>query len=461
MKETLRTRQDLITDRAKELLTDAPLGGENHRFLMSAKEAAIVGDAIGRRDHDTIHGVLGGAINEMSRVYGDVAVDTVQSTWERALQRVTGLPGDTLEFINSSQHREELIRLLEQDSYGDTLDIDPIAYVKMLETVAIATAPDVNDFKERYFTAKDNRKADSERALFSRSMLTLRDLSDQEPGIRNVREKLLQGDTSGMDTYLRRSSIMSLAREAYGSIAERLDEGAVGDARKIARDDLGALRTDEELMLTHLLSWSILPAEINQRRDKKALKQAAMDLAVSDHQRKRLEEDWSDERIELIFDIARLGMDAGRHPEIYISSTFNNGAGLYLAVGLDHPQDNSKQIVVADNPVCGNALYFVDELNTQNHDGIPYAWNEVLGASKQIARDRGATRRYHTGNWVEVARAVCEYTGEHRKRETLVIAPEVPAPIDIVQTEAYRSAEKRLELAFKLAAAAREAYRAS
>jgi hypothetical protein len=264
-----------------------------------------------------------------------------------------------------------------------------------------------------------------------------------------------------MDTYLRRSSIMSLAREAYGLIAERLDEGAVGDARKIARDDLGALRTDEELMLTHLLSWSILPAEINQRRDKKALKQAAMDLAVSDHQCKRLEEDWSDERIELIFDIARLGMDAGRHPDIYISSTFNNGAGLYLAVGLDHPQDSSKQIVVADNPVCGNALYFVDELNTQTHDGIPYAWNEVLGASKKIARDRGATRRYHTGNWVEVARAVCEYTGEHRKRETPVIAPETPAPVEILQTEAYRSAEKRLELAFKLAAAAREAYRAS
>jgi hypothetical protein len=154
-------------------------------------------------------------------------------------------------------------------------------------------------------------------------------------------------------------------------------------------------------------------------------------------------------------------MDAGRHPEIYISSTFNNGAGLYLAVGLDHPQDSSKQIVVADNPVCGNALYFVDEMNTQSYDGIPYAWNEVLGASKQIARDRGATRRYHTGNWVEVARAVCEYTGEHRKRETPVIAPETPVPVEILQTEAYRSAEKRLELAFKLAAAAREAYRAS
>jgi hypothetical protein len=245
MKEAFQKRQDLITDKAKELLPNAPLGGENHRFLMSANEAAIVGDAIGRRDHVTIHGVLGGAIDEMRRVYAGVTVDSVQSTWERSLQRVTGMPGDTLEFINSSQHREELIRLLEQDSYGDTLDIDPIAYVKMLETVAVATAPDVNDFKERYFTAKDNRKADSERALFSRAMLTLRDLSDQEPGIRNVREKLLQGDTSGMDTYLRRSSIMSLAREAYGLIAERLDEGAVGDARKIARDDLGALRTDE------------------------------------------------------------------------------------------------------------------------------------------------------------------------------------------------------------------------
>jgi|GEM_PF-2015111 len=461
MKETPLKRRNLITDKAKELLTDAPLGSENHRFLMSAKEASVVGEAIGRRDHDALDGVLGGAIDEMNRVYGEVTVDTVQSTWERSLQRATGLPGDTLEFINSAMHREELIHLLEQDSYGDVLNIDPIAYVKMLETLAVATAPDVNDFKERYFTAKDNRKADSERALFSRSMLTLRDLSDQEPGIRNVREKLLEGDASGMDTYLRRKSIMSLAREAYGSIAERLHEGAVGDARKIARDDLGALRTDEELMLTHLLSWSMLPPEINQRRDKRALKQAAMDLAVSHHQRKRIEEDWSDERVELIFDIARLGMDAGRHPDIYISSNFTNGAGLYLAVGLDHPQDSSKQIVVADNPVCGNALYFVDEMNTQSHDGISYGWTEVLGENKRLARERGATRRYHTGDWVEVARAVCEYTGEHRKRETSVIAPEAPAVLDVTQTESYRSAEKKLQLAFELAAAARAAYRAS
>ena len=460
MNETPLKRRNLITDKAKELLTDAPLGSDNHRFLMSAREAALVGDAIGRRDHDTLQDVLGGAINEMTRAYDEVTIDTVQSTWERSLQRTTGLPGDTLEFINSATHREELIHLLEQDIYGDTLNIDPIAYVKMLETLAVATAPDVNDFKERYFTAKDSRKSDSERALFSRSMLTLRDLSDQEPGIRNVREKLLDGDSSGMDEYLRRSSVMTLAREAYGSIAEQLNEGAAGDARKLVRDDLGALRTDEELMLTHLLSWSILPPEVNQRRDKRALKQAAMDLAVSDHQRKRLEEDWSDERIELIFDIARLGMDAGRHPDIYISSTFNNGAGLYLAVGLDHPQDSSKQIVVADNPVCGNALYFVDEMNTQSHDGISYAWNEVLGASKQIARERGATRRYHTGNWVEVARAVCEYTGEHRKHETPVIATETPV-VEAMYIESNSSAAKRLEQAIELAEAAMRNYRAS
>jgi hypothetical protein len=249
---------------------------------------------------------------------------------------------------------------------------------------------------------------------------------------------------------------MTLSREAYGVIAEKFNDGKALEARKVARDDLGALRTEEELMLTHLLSWTILPPEISERRDKRALKQAAMDRAVSDHQRKRLEEDWLDERIELIFDIARLGLDANRNPNIFISNTFDNGAGLYLAVGLTHPQDASKQVVVADNPVNGNALYMVDELNTQKRNGESYVWNEVLGANKRIARERGATRRYHTGNWVEVARAVCEYTGEHRKHELPLIEPVAqPSAVE----EAPLSGRQQLEQAIKLAEAAMKQFR--
>lgn len=451
MRETPLKRRDLITDRAKELLADTAFGSENHRLLMSANEAEIVGEAIGRRDHATLHEVLDGAIGAMKHAYHEVTVDTVQSAWEQSLQQTTQLQGDTLEFINSSAHREELSQLLEQDNYGDTLDLDPIAYVKMLETVALATAPEVDDFKERYFTAKDYRKSDSERALFSRTMLTLRTLSDQEPGIRNIREKLLEGDRAGMDEYLRRTSIMTLSREAYSHIAETFNDGKATEARKIARDDLGALRTEEELMLTHLLSWTILPTEISEKRDKRALKQAAMDRAVSDYQRKRLEEGWSDERIEFIFDIARLGLDADRNPNIYISNTFDNGAGLYLAVGLTHPRDVSKQVVIADNPVNGNALYMVDELNTKQPDGeSPYVWHEVLGASKRIARERGAKRRYHTGNWVEVARAVCEYSGEHRKHAVPITESHI-SPAEALRIEATSPALQRLEQAIRLA----------
>lgn len=458
MRETSPQRRDLITSKATELLADTPLGADDHRFLLSAHEAAIVGDAIGRRDHDVLYGVLGGAIGEMARTYAEVSIDTVQSTWERSLQQTTGLPGDTLEFINSSEHREQLVHIMEQDTYGDTLNLDPIAYVKMLETFALATTPDVPDFRERYFTAKESRKSDNERGLFSRSMRTLRLLSDQEPGIRNVRERLLEDDTSGVDEYLRRSSVMTLAREAYASIVERFNDGKAAEARKVVRDDLGALRTEEELLLTHILSWTILPADISERRDKRALKQAAMDRAVSDYQRRRLEEDWSDERIELIFDIARLGLDAGRNPNIYISNTFNNGAGLYLAVGLTHPRDAEKEIVAADNPVNGNALYFVDELATERPDGTLYPWYEVLGASKRIARERGATRRYHTGNWVEVARAVCEYTGEHRKQDAPLVAEQAPT-IEVERTEPTPSGIARLEQAIKLANEAIAAYR--
>jgi hypothetical protein len=458
MTETATVRRELITGKAKELLTGKSVGGENHRFLMSANEAHTVGEAISRRDYDGLNQVLGSAVRTMTDAYAETKIDTVQSTWERSLQQVTDLPGDTLEFINSSSHRERFIELLEQDCYGDELDIDPIAYVKMLETIVFATAPDVSTFKDRYYTAKDYRKSDTERALFSRTMLTLRTLTDQEPGIRNVREKLLDDDSSGFDEYLRRYSVMTLAREAYSSIAERFNEGKAAEARKFARDDLGALRSDEELMLTHLLSWTILPPEVSEKRDKRALKQAALDRAISDYQRKRLEEDWSDERIELIFDIARLGLDAGRNPNIYISSTFNNGAGLYLAVGLTHPQDVDKQIVVADNPVNGNALYFVDELNTEKPDGTYYPWHEVLGASKQIARQRGATRRYHTGNWVEVARAVCEYTGEHRKHETS-IAENPVSPVDALRIESTSPALKRLEQAIRLAEIAMKRHR--
>lgn len=457
MKETPLKRRDLITDKAKELLADTPLGSENHRLLMSAHEAELVGDAIGRRDHAMLNDVLGGAINAMTHAYHEVSIDTVQSTWEGSMQQVTQHKGDTLEFINSSAHREALNQLLEQDNYGDALDLDPIAYVKMLETLALATAPDVDEFRERHFTAKDYRKSGSERALFSRSMLTLRTLSDQEPGIRNVREKLLDGDSAGMDEYLRRTSIMTLSREAYSHVAEVFNDGKALEVRKITRDDLGALRTEEELMLTHLLSWTILPPEISERRDKRALKQAAMDRAISDYQRTRLEEGWSDERIELIFDIARLGLDANRNPKIYISNTFDNGAGLYLAVGLTHPHDAGKQVVVADNPVNGNALYMVDELNTQRPDGeSSYVWNEVLGASKRIARERGATRRYHTGNWVEVARAVCEYSGEHRKHEMPLAEKSNRRPLPEVRT---LSGREQLEQAIKLAEAAMKQFR--
>lgn len=456
MTERISGRRDRITGKAQELLTGRPVGSDNHRFLMSSNEALVVGDAIARRDYDALNDTLGGAVDSMQYAYNSLDISTVQTTWERSLQAATGLPGDTLEFVNSSAHRAKLIEMLEQDCYGTSLDIDPIAYVKMLESITYATSPDVPDFKERYFTARNYRKSDTERALFSRTMMTLRTLSDQEPGIRNVREKLLDDDTSGFDEYLRRYSVMQLSREAYASIIEDFSEGRAAEKCKVTRDDLGALRTEEELMLTHLLTWTILPPEISERHDKRALKQAAMDRAISDYQRKQLEENWSDERIELIFDIARLGVDANRNPNIYISNTFNNGAGLYLAVGLSHPQDATKQVVVADNPVNGNALYMVDELNTEKSDGTYYEWYEVLGASKQVARERGATRRYHTGNWVEVARAVCEYTGEHRKHDTPLVEknPQLSTP----ETHVL-SGREQLEQAIKLAEAAMKQFR--
>lgn len=455
MRETAPQRHNQITHKAKELLTDKSLGSGTHRFLISANEAVMVGEAVSHRDYRALNEILSSAVDGMRGVYHEMPIDSVQSAWERSLQQTTDLPGDTLEFIQSNTHREGLIHLFEDDSYGDALDMDPIVYVKMLETIAYASAPDVPDFKEQYFTARNCRKGTDERALFSRTMLTLRTLSDQEPGIRNVREKLLDDDASGVDEYLRRLSTMMLAREAYGTIVDDFSDGQANTMREAVCHELGALHADEELALTHLLSWTILPPEISEKRDKRALKQAAMERAVSDYQRKRLEEDWSDERVEFIFDTARLGHEARRNPQIYISNTFDNGAGLYLAVGLTHPQDVTKQIVIADNPVNGNALYFVDELNTENHHGTPYAWNEVLGTSKRLARDRGATRRYHTGNWVEVAHAVCEYTGEHNKPRRANDAKTLtPASGDLVtprKNQETMSGPAQLEAAIKLA----------
>ena len=451
MTEAALDRRDQIISKAQELLTDKPVGGGNHRFLVSANEAHTIGEAISRRDYAALNDVLGGATESMNIAYAETPISSVQATWEEALREATALPGDTLEFIKSSEHRAEVISLLERDIYGDELNAEPAIYVKLLETLAYATAPDIPDFKDRYFTAKSYRKADSQRALFSRVMRTLATLADQEPGIRGVREKLLADDATGLDEYLHRYSTMNLAREAYVSIYENFSEGRAATVRDETLAQLGELQPEEELLLTHILTWTILPPEISERRDKRAIKKAALDRAVTEHQRRRLEKDWSDERIELIFDIARLGLDTNRQPNIYISSTFDNGAGIYLAVGLTHPRDAGKQIVVADNPVNGNALYFVDELNTQIVNGEPYAWHEVLGGQKQIARDRGATRRYHTGNWVEVAHAVCEYTGERRTANVDTPASTPPASEKVERSEAMHNALERLERAMKLA----------
>ena len=421
MSEVAREREARIITKATEVLADRHVGDDSHRFLLSAVEAETIGQAIASRNYQTLNNTIGKATDAMVATYEDTAISGVQASWETSLHATTGLEGDSLEFIQSSTHRQALINHLQHDTYGDELDLEPNAYIKMLETFAFATAPDVTELRERHYTSRSARRSPGEQALFARAMTTLITLADQEPGIGIVREHLLDNDASGFNLYLRRYSMLNLARQATASIYQASYDGELQQQRERVRHELGSLPDDEELLLTHILNWTMLPPEISEQRNKTAVRKLAMDRAVSDYQRQRLEEHWSDERIDLIFDIARLGTESHRQPNIYISSTFDNGAGLYLAVGLTHPRDKSKQIVVADNPVNGNALYFVDELLTKtDHDNRPYAWQEVLGARKHIARERGATRRYHTGDWVQVAHAVCEYTSK-------------PAPMNPVQ----------------------------
>lgn len=452
MSEVSRLREARIITKATEVLADRHVGDDSHRFLLSALEAETIGQAIAGRDYQTLNNTIGKATDAMVATYEETAISGAQSSWEASLHEQTGLEGDTLEFIMSSTHRRALISHLQHDTYGDGLNLEPNAYIKMLETLAFATAPDVAELRERHYTSRSARRSEGEQALFARSMTTLVTLADQEPGIATVREHLLDSDASGFNQYLRRYSMMNLARQASASIYQAAQNGELMQRREQVRHELGSLQDDEELLMTHILNWTMLPPEISEQRNKAALRQLAMDRAVSDYQRQRLKEHWSDERIDLIFDIARLGMESNRQPNIYISSTFDNGAGLYLAVGLKHPRDAHKQIVVADNPVNGNALYFVDELLTGEHkDGTKYGWQEILGASKRIARERGATRRYHSGDWVQVAHAVCEYTSKPAPAEVPVQTPviESPSTDDLVRRfeQATAAARAAVEIA--------------
>lgn len=428
-----RQRDKAIISHAEALLPNSNYG-DGHNFMISHEEALTVGQAVATRNHKKLRDTLSGAIDQLEDHYESFSIEDLKGEWEAELQRVTGEDGSFLDFMDDSTKAAKLDDCLARRDGTTRLELKPIAYVKLLETIAYATAADDLDaFDPRAALSTRRRKRGN---LYSRSVTILEQLCTDEPGVRQIREKLLAGDESALDAYFVNLSRMRVAQKAYANIIETFEDGNAGTQKYKVRHQLDIANGFNELLNTHILSWEMLPKEITDSPDRNR----AIKTIISDNSKNKslVGDRWNDERIDVLFETANLASSQGRSADIYISSTFDGGAGLYLAAVLAHPLDSDKKLVVADNPLKGNALYIVDEQLTEYDEGTgeQYEWREVLGVYRRVARARGARRRYHTGDWSQLPRAVCEYGGnyklaEQKKREYEQSSSSVQEPKDV------------------------------
>ncbi len=402
-------RNKAILESAETLLPNR-VHGSGHNFMLSGEEAATVGNAVAFRNHKALRDVLAEPVSQLEEHYDSISIDDFKREWEVKLEKATGLQGNLLDFIDNEAKSAALDKILADGLGIKQLDLLPISYVKFLETIIYATAPEgLTDFDPSFALSQRQRKKNG---LHSRCLNVLETICDQELGIRKIREGLLRHEDDALDGYLRNLSRKLVAQKAYANIIELYNAGKADGMRDAARLQLESDDEFDELLHTHILNWEMLPAEITDSPDRNRRIRKIIHDRAKDKQ--GIDDNWSDENIDVLFETASLAISRGRQADIFISSTFDGGRGLYLATEISHPTNADKKIVIADNPIKGNALYIVDEelSSFDEETGRQYEWREVLGSYRRIARARGARRRYHTGNWAELPKAVCEYGGD-------------------------------------------------
>jgi len=411
-------RKRTIIERAEELVPKRH-SALAHNFMLSTDEAYIVGSAVASRNKKVIDDILEEPVKQMDEHYETFSIAELRDEWTGEIQRLTGVEATLQQFLTDKKYQKHLDDLLSGRD-GNYLDFRPIAMTKFLETVLYVTAPEgIQTFQPR--EQRPPRRRAIGATLHHRANYLLTSTANRPLGVRGIREGLLAGDESTLDDFLENLSRVHLSQKVIEHTIEQYESGNAEKLRLKVLAELDGSDEDgfDELVGTHILNWEMLPNELADRPDRTSrIRDVVRGAARTDEQRRAIDKEWHDERIDLLFEIAHIGSGQGRGAELYISSAFTSGKGLYIATSLSHPLDPSKRIVVADNPIGGNALYMVDELLTESDsDGRQFAWREVLGSHKHIARSRGARRRYHTGNWSELAKAVCEYGGDYQLAE--------------------------------------------
>ncbi len=408
-----RTTKPTPEERIKKTIEDSidTLTGERYalsKFEVTIDEdvAAQIGEAISRRDSKAISEPFDPVLQSIEREYEDGDVSEVQATLDAKLAELPSQPENILAALTNQQSRLELDEAITVTN--DNLGLTPTEYMRLLETILIAETPENVDLSDT-FRKNPKRFRHTPYGLYARAVTALDHIATQRLGVRSLREGITNDNPAALADYFKQAAETKLAQNIlgnhYDSILDETSYQKAGELRYL----LGENEVQGEIEKFEILDWTILPGD----EDSRDVARKSIRHAVESSSKRRDLEDWDESRVDIIFEIADLGHERGRQPEVYISNTFKSGAGVYVAVSLTHPQDPNKRIVIADNPLYSNAIYFVDELQTERDEsGQQYGWQEVMVSSKSAARARGAKRRYHVGNWENFAYKICDYEGK-------------------------------------------------
>lgn len=405
------TSAEVRTQRTIEKSIDT-LANERYqlsRFDVTVDEetAAEIGEAIARRDSAAIIKPFGEILDSIEEEFDNSDLSDARDTIETTLQAILPSHPDTiLAAITDSSSRQGLDYAIT--TTNTNLGLSSTEYLRLLETILIAETPQSVDMSEQ-FRNNPKRYRGTPFGLYARAYTALDMLATSDVGVRSIREGVIEDNPDALAEYLKRETETRIARNILDAHITSIADGnafqKAGEMRYLLDEDesLG------EIEKFQILDWTMLPDDEESRsKSRKIIRDTV--ASISKHEDM---EGWDESRVDLIFEIADIGRERNRQPELYISNTFKSGAGVYVAVSLTHPQDESKRIVVSDNPLYRNAIYFVDELATErDENGTQYGWRDVMVSKKYVARERGATRKYHVGNWQNFAYNICNYEGK-------------------------------------------------
>jgi hypothetical protein len=384
-----------------------------HQFIVDDATAETMAEALSTKNPGLMKRVVGGSIEKAVYETLDTPASIFVDEWNEALELAIGHTVSLHELLQSENVTDiRKLRVALRDNKNSMLALETDSYVRLLYTVAACTLPK-DGYRLKHSTNQRLRGKDAPIGLFSTAVHNLALLQREEPGLGMVREEVLSDGTSNpLDTYLTRLQKSETATSAIARIADLVEPEEIHIISKTVLEDIEQQDEDDEAeeLRLHLLTWEILPHNFDDISATKAsLKKHAESLAATPKAKERFVKYWDETRLDALFGIARQEIEKGRKVEIYISSAFNNSQEFYVAVEFGHESNEQVKIVIADNPMNGNAIYMVDEKFTQpDENGRNHNWQKVLGASKKIARQRGARRRFHVGEWEKLTENFCQ-----------------------------------------------------